>query len=137
MTKISFYLIEKKPLRQAELACRLCQKIHKDHRVWMYFKNQQQLEDWDLFLWNYEPTSFLAHAVDQIDQNICLSLNPPNISFDICFNLSGSPINLEQLPNNDIHIIEIIENNEQDKQIAREHFKHYRKLGVEPVIHRI
>lgn len=137
MSKVSFYLIEKKPLRQADLACRLCQKIYPKHRIWFYCKTQTMLEDWDLNLWNFDPSSFLPHAIDDLLQPICLSLQPPNISFDVCFNLSGQVINLDQLPNSDIHIIEIIENNEQDKQIARERFKQYRQLGIEPVIHRI
>lgn len=137
MSKVSFYLIEKKPLRQADLACRLCQKIHSKHRVWLYFNNQQQLEDWDLKLWQYEATGFLPHGIDQLSQPICLSLNPPNISFDVCINVSGTLLDPAQLPNSDTHIIEIIENNEQDKQTARQRFKQYRQLGIEPVIHRI
>ena len=137
MPKISFYLIEKKPLRQADLACRLCQKISPKHRIWLYFNNQAQLDDWDLELWKNDAVSFLPHGVDQLNQPICLSLNPPNMSFDVCFNLTGQALDFQKLLNNDTHIIEIIENNEQDKQIARERFKQYRQLGVEPVIHRI
>ena len=137
MAKISFYLIEKKPLRQAELACRLCQKIMPKHRIWLYFQDQQQLEHYDSVLWNYEAANFLPHGIDQHLQPVCLSLHLPNISFDVCFNLSSQALDVQQLPNSDIHIIEIIQNNEQDKQAGRNRFKYYRQLGYEPVIHRI
>ena len=137
MPKISFYLIEKKPLRRADLACRLCQQIYQKHRIWLYFAEESQLKEWDLALWNTEPTASLPHAIDQLNQPICLSLQPPNISFDVCLNLTGQVLPIAELSNNDIHVIEIIENNEQDKQIARERFKQYRTMGIEPIIHRI
>ncbi|WP_411670651.1 DNA polymerase III subunit chi, partial [Acinetobacter baumannii] len=38
---------------------------------------------------------------------------------------------LEQV-NHFSHIIEIVENNEAAKQIGREKFKMYRRLGIEP-----
>lgn len=137
MIKVSFYLIENKPLRQAELACRLCQQITDKHRIWLYCADDTQCEDLDQLLWGFEPTSFLTHAIDQIDQSICLSTRLPNPSFDVCFNFSKQAIDPQQLPHQEIHIIEIVGNNEQEKQQSREIYKQYRQLGLDPVIHRI
>lgn len=137
MTKVSFYLIENKPLRQADLACRLCQQIVDKHRIWLYCTDQQQCDELNTLLWNYEPTSFLPHAIDQISQPICLSTQLPNPSFDVCLNLTQKAINPQQLMNPNIHLIEIVENNEQKKQLSREIFKQYRQFGLDPVIHRI
>lgn len=137
MTKVSFYLIEKKPLRQAELACRLCQQIIDKHRIWLYCADQQQCEELNALLWNYESTSFLPHAIDQIAQPICISTQLPNPSFDVCLNFSKTALDPQKLRHSDIHLIEIVEDNEQEKQLSREIFKQYRQFGLDPVIHRI
>lgn len=137
MHKISFYLIEKKPQRQVDLACRLCQQIYKKHRIWLYFANPEVCEEVDLQLWQFDQSSFIGHGIDQQDAQICLSLAPPNPIFEVCINLSGKPINITELPHSALHLIEIVGNNEQDKQLARESFKFYRKLGIEPTVHKI
>ena len=137
MSKVSFYLIEKKPLRQAELACRLCKQISQQHRIWIYCADQAQCESLDELLWGFEATQFLPHAIDQIEQGICLSTQPPKSGFDVCLNFSQLALDPASLPHQDLHIIEIVGNTEVEKQASREVFKHYRNFGIHPVIHRI
>ena len=137
MPKISFYLIEKTAQRQADIACRLCQKIQHKHRIWLYFSDEKYCETVDQQLWQFEPTSFIPHGIDQQQAQICLSQQLPNPTFEVCFNLSSEPINLTELPHSILHLIEIVSDNPQDKQLAREKFKSYREMGIEPIIHKI
>lgn len=135
--KISFYLIEKSTQRQAEIACRLCLKIHTKHRIWLYFSAQDKCDEINAMLWQYDVTSFLAHGIDHIYAPICLSTKLPNPDFDVCFNLSEQPIALTELTHSTLHLIEIVDNNEQAKALAREKFKYYRQLGIEAMVHQI
>ncbi len=137
MHKVSFYLIEKTAQRQAEVACRLCQKIYQKHRIWIKYATAQDGEKLDLDLWQFDASSFLAHGIDQRAANICLSLENPDPDFDVCINLNDQAIDLTALPNSSLHLIEIVDNNEQDKAQARLRFKYYRQLGIEPKTHRI
>ena len=138
MAKISFYLFEKSPERQVESACRLCRKILRNTaKIWLYCPDvemQQQLDD---RLWSFDPVSFLAHGIDQTHAPICISaqLPIPTTSPDssssewIVFNFNNQP--LEQVTHFG-HIIEIVENNESAKQIGREKYKAYRRMGITP-----
>lgn len=137
MSKVTFYLIEKPDLRQADLACRLCQQIYQKHRIWIYFKDTMTCQYLDDQLWQYEVSAFIPHGIEQYDAPICLSSKLPAPGFDVCINFSGQALNVTELPHSDLHIIEIVGHNEQDKQLSREVFKHYRQLGLEPKIHKI
>lgn len=137
MRKVSFYLIEKKPLRPADLACRLCQQIYKKHRIWIYCANEEQLQQLNSQLWQTDPVQFIPHGIDQLLAPICLSTQAPNPAFDVCINFSETAVNLTQLPHAALHIIHIIGNNEPAKQIGRNDFRYYRELGYPPEIHKL
>ena len=137
MHKISFYLIEKTAQRQADIACRLCQKIQHKHRIWLYFSDADYCKTLDEQLWQVEAASFLPHGIDLTHGQICLSQHLPDPSFDVCVNLSSQPIHLTALAHSALHLIEIVGHNTQDKQVAREKFKYYRHIGIEPIVHKI
>lgn len=136
MAKISFYLFEKSPERQVESACRLCRKILRNAaKIWLHCPDpelQQQLDD---RLWSFDPTSFLAHGIDQTHTPICISAQLPVAQAGsstvewIVFNFNNEP--LEQVTQFS-HIIEIVENDEAAKQIGREKYKAYRRMGITP-----
>ena len=130
MAKISFYLFEKSPERQVESACRLCRKILRNAaKVWLHCPDTVTQQQLDERLWSFDPSSFLAHGIDQTDAPICISSKLPESSEWIVFNFNNQA--LEQIDKFS-HIIEIIENNESAKQLGREKFKQYRRLGIEP-----
>ncbi|WP_089605224.1 DNA polymerase III subunit chi [Acinetobacter piscicola] len=136
MAKISFYLFEKSPERQVESACRLCRKILRNAaKIWLHCPDpelQQQLDD---HLWSFDPTSFLAHGIDQTHAPICISAQLPLAQAGsstvewIVFNFNNQP--LEQVTQFS-HIIEIVENDESAKQIGREKYKAYRRMSITP-----
>ena len=135
MAKVSFYLFEKSPERQVESTCRLCRKIMRQTaKIWIFCPDtavQQQLDD---RLWSFDPESFLAHGIDQTEAPICISAQLPDTKEWIVFNFNNHPIEqAEQFS----HIIEIVENDEAAKQVGREKFKAYRRLGIAPQTHKL
>ena len=92
---------------------------------------QQALDD---LLWNFDSTSFIAHGIDQIHAPVCISNQLPEDKTRIIFNFTAEALENFQIYN---HIIEIIENNEQAKQLGRQKFKQYRSLGIEPTTYKL
>ncbi|NHB59203.1 DNA polymerase III subunit chi [Acinetobacter sp. 194] len=135
MAKISFYLFEKSPERQVESTCRLCRKIlRQSAKIWIHCPDQEFQHDLDDRLWSFDPSSFLAHGIDQPEAPICISAHLPMDQEWIVFNFNNHAlVQAEQFS----HIIEIVENNEPAKQIGREKFKTYRRLGITPQTHKL
>ena len=130
MAKVRFYLFEKSNERQVESTCRLCRKIlGQAGQVWLYSQDMAFLQQLDEQLWTFDASSFLPHGIDQYDAAICLSTQLPDDPARIVFNFESKA--LEQFENFS-QIIEIVENNEPAKQVGREKYKHYRRMGVEP-----
>lgn len=130
MTKVSFYLFETSEERQVDSACRLCRKIlRKQPHIWWYCSDTSLQQTLDEKLWSFDPTSFIAHGIHQTDAAVCISDQLPPTQGGLVFNFNNHA--LEQIGHFS-HIIEIIENNEPAKQIGREKFKMYRRLGIEP-----
>ena len=130
MTQVSFYLFENSIERQVEISCRLCRKMLNQHPqiCWYCFDSnlQNELDD---KLWSFDPSSFIPHGIDQLNSPVCISADLPPSKDWIVFNFNNHALEQTQ---DFRHIIEIIENNETAKQIGREKFKMYRRLGVEP-----
>ena len=135
MAKVSFYLFEKSPERQVESTCRLCRKILRQQaKIWIHCPDQDTQKQLDERLWSFDPQSFLAHGIDQSESPICISAQLPDQQDWIVFNFNNQPLeSAEQFS----HIIEIIENGENAKQIGREKFKSYRKMGISPQTHKL
>lgn len=129
MANISFYLFETSQERQVDSACRLCRKLLKKHpKIWWYCSDQTLQDELDEALWSFDPQSFIAHGIDQVHAPVCISAQLPDQSDWFVFNFNNQALEqIEQFG----HIIEIIENNEAAKQLGREKFKFYRRLGVE------
>lgn len=135
MAKISFYLFEKSPERQVESTCRLCRKISRQaEKIWIHCPDQNIQQQLDERLWSFDPQSFLGHGIDQVDSPICISSGLPDQSDWIVFNFNSQP--LEQATQFS-HIIEIVENYEAAKQVGREKYKAYRRLGLSPQTHKL
>ena len=135
MAKISFYLFEKSPERQVESACRLCRKIlRKSAKIWLYSPDLEIQQQLDERLWTFDPSSFLAHGIDQTHAPICISAVLPESAEWIVFNFNNQAI--EQVTQFS-HIIEIIENDDVAKQIGREKFKAYRRAGIAPQTYKL
>ena len=80
-------------------------------------------------LWTFNAESFIGHGINQPDAAVCISEQLPDSAEWIIFNFNNHALEHGMQFS---HIIEIIENTEAAKQIGREKFKFYRRLGVEP-----
>lgn len=130
MTKISFYLFEKSPERQVQSACRLCRKILREPvQIWWYCPDVAQQKVLDELLWQFDPTSFIPHGIDDTDASVCISGQLPTTGTWVLFNFDEKGIAPQETFQ---HIIEIVENEEEAKIVGRQKFKHYRQLGLEP-----
>ena len=130
MAQVSFYLFENSVERQVESACRLCRKILNQHpQIWWYCVDSNLQNELDNKLWSFDSSSFIAHGIDQLNSPVCISAELPPSNDWIIFNFNNRALEQTQ---DFRHIIEIIENNETAKQIGREKFKMYRRLGIEP-----
>ncbi|SEL96388.1 MULTISPECIES: DNA polymerase III subunit chi [unclassified Acinetobacter] len=135
MSKISFYLFEKSPERQVQSACRLCRKILRHPaKIWIHCPELSIQNELDDLLWSFDPQSFLTHGIDDQSAAICISSKLPETQEWIVFNFH---IHALEDPSRFSHIIEIIENNEAAKEIGREKYKTYRKLGISPQTHKL
>ncbi len=130
MAQVSFYLFENSVERQVESACRLCRKSLNQHpQIGWYCVDSNLQNELDDKLWSFDPSSFIPHGIDQLNSPVCISADLPPSKDWIVFNFNNHALEQTQ---DFRHIIEIIENNETAKQIGREKFKMYRRLGVEP-----
>ena len=130
MANISFYLFESSNERQAQTACRLCRKFLKQHiKIWWLCAAPDLQHELDDLLWCFDPNSFIAHGIDDPYAPVCISDQLPEQNDCFIFNFNNDAI---EQPSKYHHIIEIIENNEIAKQIGREKFKAYKKMGITP-----
>ncbi len=130
MAEVSFYLFETSNERQVDSTCRLCRKLlGQQAKIWLYCPDVDLQQQLDQQLWCFDATSFLAHGIDRPQDPICISAQLPTTATWIIFNFSAQAI--EPHVNFD-HIIEIIENDSDAKQLGRDKFKHYRSLGLTP-----
>lgn len=128
--QISFYLFENSTERQVESACRLCRKILNQHpQIWLHCTDSELQTELDEKLWTFDQLSFIPHGIDTPNSAVCISAELPPSKDWIVFNFNNHALEQTQ---DFRHIIEIIENNEPAKQIGREKFKLYRRLGIEP-----
>lgn len=134
MAEVSFYLIQQQ-IRQLDLACRICRKSIQSAQqpLLVKFDDAAQLQAFDLLLWQFDSSSFVAHDVDQINSPICLSLQIPEQFHGDCLNLGQQIVSPERFE----RILEIIENTEAAKMEGRNRFKAYRALGIKPLTHQV
>ncbi|MFB2539237.1 MULTISPECIES: DNA polymerase III subunit chi [unclassified Acinetobacter] len=138
MAKISFYLIEKKPQSPIQIAVRLCKQIYLKHKIWLYCDDDATMQQLDDLLWqDDDATRFIAHGIDQFEAPICISMQKPQLGFDVCINLTENIFQFNALSQSDLHLIEIVANDEPAKIIGRERYKHYRQTNVEPQVYRL
>lgn len=135
MAKVSFYLFEKSPERQVESTCRLCRKIlRQPERIWLLCADKDLQHELDERLWTFDAIGFIPHGIDQPQASVCISAQLPEQADWIIFNFNAEAL---EPYTKFSHIIEIIENNEAAKQIGREKFKQYRRLGIEPQTYKL
>jgi DNA polymerase-3 subunit chi len=133
--RVEFYAIEKprfkdKPL---ELICVLAQKAFESGTpALILVDSQSHAEALDQLLWSFSDEAFVPHQVagDDDDGDTPILIVPPEIDSParpLAINLRAEAIELAA-----DRIIELIGDDELDKQKARDRWKAYKARGIEP-----
>lgn len=139
--RVDFYLLESnKPDTRWFVACRLLEKAYnKGHTVYVYCDDQQQAERLDEMLWTFKEECFIPHNLQGEGP-----YQPPPIQLgyqqaprgfnDILMNVSSQiPVFFNQFK----RVIELVSNEETQKEQSREHFKAYRAQRCDLHVHHI
>ena len=140
MTTIDFYVLDSSVARSREqFACRLAEKAYsKGVGVYLHVADETAASNLDEMLWTFRDGSFLPHARVEsktaADSPIIVGCNPPSgeSTKEMLINLA------EEVPafyGSFTRVAEVAGPAEPDRKRAREHFRIYRKNGIEPTTH--
>ena len=133
--RVDFYVIKsQEPDQKLLIACRLIEKAYRHgHRVFIHCDHQEQAQQIDELLWTFKEDSFIPHNIqgEGPDQPPVVQIgyqnNVGNFN-DILINLS------QDVPAFFIkfrRIIEIVEADEESKNISRQHYRYYKQNHAE------
>ncbi len=147
MTCVNFYILPDEQLSSLQqYACKIAEKNWlSGNRVLIQTDSADDSRQMDELLWNLRPDSFIPHGIatheaSDKQQPILLShqkINDNNFQYIINLSSRASDICIEaQATDNqpgstpkELVIDELLNQNEQRKQTARQHYKIYRDLG--------
>lgn len=145
--QVSFYLLSDAPAdHQAiqnelstvpahfALACRLCADLYRaKQRVFVYTADQKQAELFDELLWQFDAERFVPHNLSgegpKYGAAVEISWQAPRQNRQVLINLADS---VPAFANRFSQIIEFVPSAEHEKAQARDRFKQYRQLGLNP-----
>jgi len=139
MTQVDFYVLKNAQQTNAELfVCRLAEKaFKKGHAIHVQTNSAEQSERIDKLMWSYNDLSFLPHVkIDddlQQDTPIHISHSNENASItDVLINLKSEvPMFFTQFN----RVAEIVSADPQQKQLARQRYRHYKNSGIDVTSH--
>lgn len=134
--RLEFYAVEKPRFagRPLHLVCALAQKAFESRTpVLLLVDSLEAAEALDELLWSYSEDSFLPHQIagDEDDDECPVLIVPPGVD------APARPllVNLRAMiaPHAGVaRIIELIPDDEADKQAARKRWMAYKQLGLDP-----
>ena len=139
--RVDFYLLSQN-LPQAGwlIACRLLEKAClRGHRVFVYCENQADAELIDELLWTYKDDSFIPHNLQgegpEPPPAVQIGYGPEPRGFnDILLNMSTT---IPAFHTRFRRLMEIVLNNDEAKEISRQHYREYRAKKYELHTHPI
>lgn len=140
-TRVDFYLLENgDAAARLQFGCRLTQKAWSaGHKIYIHVANDQAATELDRLLWSFNQQSFIPHAVAGTEEAaqapVVIGTDPSSDKDnDLLVSLADQ---FSQAANNFTRVVEIVAADDTAKADARERFKRYRELGVEPNTHKI
>jgi len=142
MAEIKFYLLSSTGSdARYRYACKIIEKAYRNGYFAYVLTDSDSQSQWlEQLLWTFRPTSFVPHEIyrgilPEFPNTILISHLPIPLQWQrLVVNLSSNPVgDLGQTEK----VVEIFDNDEQVKQIGREHYRHYKSLGVIPSTHSI
>ena len=135
MTRVDFYITdsEQKSSRTL-LACRLAEKAYSlENQIYIYTQDELQTKELDDLLWTYRAGSFVPHQqLGLQDDQDCPVLightEAPEGRNQVLINLdSAVPLFFSRFE----RVVEIVNQDESQRQQARDRFKFYRDRGYD------
>jgi len=139
MTRIDFYILSDSQAQAREIyACRLADKAYQlGHHIHIHSESAQQAQQLDELLWSVRAGSFIPHAQYGDDPQLPVTIGfdaEPQENTDILINLSAeAPAFFSRFE----RVAEIVNEDPQYKEQARERFRFYRDRGYELQHHQI
>lgn len=139
-TRVDFYLLSQTQVQERYLyICRLARKAYNhSNQIYIHCDNEQQARIIDELLWTFHDTSFIPHQlIIAADSTASSTIKAPiaigyqtsqHIFNDVLINLNQNVPDFFQKYK---RILEIVCNEQQAKQFAREHFRYYRQHDCE------
>lgn len=142
MVEVSFYILATAGMQtRFQFACKLIEKAYRSGSFcYVLTDSEQNNHTLDELLWIFRPTSFVPHQIYQgempkFSNTVLIGHQPAPLQWQkIILNLSSNPPT--DLSNTE-KVLEILDNDEQIKVIGRQRFRYYKKLGIEPITHKI
>lgn len=128
MTQVDFYVLPSTELRaRLQFACKLSEKAWRmGHQIYLYCQDAPQLNELNALLWDFKAEAFLPHG-NEPDNPILLGLEaPPEHQSDLLINLSN---NVPTFCARFARLAEIVVQEPNSRQAARENFRFYREQG--------
>ena len=133
MTRVDFYILPDDKRNNLQLfACRLAEKAwQQGNRILIRTESMDESRRMDDLLWTFKDGSFIPHAIsgneDDKQQPVLISHQDDMGSYQLLINLSASTPADNQFE----RIAEILNQEPGRKQAGRDHYKHYRDLGLD------
>jgi len=135
MTSIDFYICESTDtdIRNI-LACRLSEKAcHSKLETFIHTQTNEHSEEIDKLLWTFKKQSFIPHQLydhenpENQHQPILIGHDTePEKNFDLLINLDSNIPNFFSRFN---RVIEIVTNDEEQRELSRKHYTFYKDRG--------
>jgi len=132
--KVDFYILETASTQQSHLfACQLLEKIYMEEKIpiFVHTHSREDAERFDALLWTYRDDSFLPHQLQSADEYAPIQIGygqAPTSKPTLLLNLGKDIPAFFQQSN---HAIEIVFDNPDVQQLARQRYKQYREAGCE------
>lgn len=135
MTSIDFYISESSDIQvRNQLACRLSEKAcHSKLATFIHTQTEQHSQEIDKLLWTFKASSFIPHQLYNSEeagkqaQPILIGNDiEPEKNFDLLINLDNQIPDFFSRFN---RVIEIVTNNEEQRDLSRKHYTFYKDRG--------
>lgn len=137
MADISFYILPSESQQERLLfACRLIEKAyHSGCFCYVLTDTDAQSQHLDNLLWTFRAGSFIPHqiftgAIPVIEQVLIGRHAPPEQWQKNVLNLSSCCVEAQR-------VLEILDNSETTKSIARQRYQHYKQAGHQLTTHKM
>lgn len=132
MTKVDFYVLPANGMSREQLACRLTEKAwNKQHHIYIHTGSVQEAQRIDDLLWTFNQDSFLPHNLVTDAASVTAPIRigyeeAPDMECDVLINLSHEvPAFFSRF----MRIAELVDQNKNTRNQARERFRFYRERG--------